>query len=61
MCSGPAEIVERKVAPDGSVNYYIHYMDCESLLPSHVGVRLCSPLPVVFRLVHKAMQETLLL
>ena len=34
MCPGPAEIIERKVAPDGSVNYYVHYMDCKSPLSS---------------------------
>ena len=31
--TGPAEIIERKVGPDGSINYYVHYMDCESPLP----------------------------
>ena len=29
-CAGPAEIIERKVAPEGSVSYYVHYMDCKS-------------------------------
>ena len=33
VSSGPAEIIERKVSPDGSVTYYVHYMDCEA--PSH--------------------------
>ena len=39
-CAGPAEIIERKVAPDGSVSYYVHYMDCESYNLPHVYGRL---------------------
>ena len=41
LAAGPAEVIEQRRGQDGSISYYVHYVDCERPQQAILGLQGC--------------------